>query len=131
MEAAKWSMKNRSILFRISLLVGCGAGLVMLVLAFLPFRQLKRAGYERLIQQIEEASLDLTTRIGSDLAQSVSFTHATAKLLSGEVAISRSQIMSMIENLLPHYPFVTGIGLVYEPNGFDGKDSLHLGEKGS
>lgn len=131
MEAAKWSMKNRSILFRISLLVGCGAGLVMLVLAFLPFRQLKRAGYERLIQQVEEASLDLTTRIGSDLAQSVSFTHATAKLLSGEVAISRSQIMSMIENLLPHYPFVTGIGLVYEPNGFDGKDSLHLGEKGS
>lgn len=131
MEAAKWSMKNRSILFRISLLVGCGAGLVMLVLAFLPFKQLKRAGYERLIQQIEEASLDLTTRIGSDLAQSVSFTHATAKLLSGEVAISRSQIMSMIENLLPHYPFVTGIGLVYEPNGFDGKDSLHLGEKGS
>ncbi len=131
MEAAKWSMKNRSILFRISLLVGCGAGLVMLVLAFLPFKQLKRAGYERLIQQVEEASLDLTTRIGSDLAQSVSFTHATAKLLSGEVAISRSQIMSMIENLLPHYPFVTGIGLVYEPNGFDGKDSLHLGEKGS
>ena len=131
MEAAKWSMKNRSILFRISLLVGCGAGLVMLVLAFLPFKQLKRAGYERLIQQVEEASLGLTTRIGSDLAQSVSFTHATAKLLSGEVAISRSQIMSMIENLLPHYPFVTGIGLVYEPNGFDGKDSLHLGEKGS
>ena len=131
MEAAKWSMKNRSILFRISLLVGCGAGLVMLVLAFLPFKQLKRAGYERLIQQVEEASLDLTTRIGSDLAQSVSFTHATAKLLSGEVAISRSQIMSMIENLLPHYPFVTGIGLIYEPNGFDGKDSLHLGEKGS
>jgi methyl-accepting chemotaxis protein len=103
----------------------------MLVLAFLPFKQLKRAGYERLIQQVEEASLGLTTRIGSDLAQSVSFTHATAKLLSGEVAISRSQIMSMIENLLPHYPFVTGIGLVYEPNGFDGKDSLHLGEKGS
>lgn len=124
-------MKNRSILFRISLLVGCGAGLVMLVLAFLPFNRLKKAGYERLVQQVEDASLDLTSRISSDLAQGVSFTRATARLLSGEVTLSRPQVMEMVENLLPHYPFVTGVGLVYEPNGFDGKDSLHLNERGS
>ena len=103
----------------------------MLVLAFLPFNRLKKAGYERLVQQVEDASLDLTSRISSDLAQGVSFTRATARLLSGEVTLSRPQVMEMVENLLPHYPFITGVGLVYEPNGFDGKDSLHLNERGS
>lgn len=124
-------MKSKSILFRISLLLVCGAGVVIFILAFLPLNRLKKAGYERLIQEVEAASVDLKTRIEGDLAQGVSFTRTTAKLLSGDVTLSRPQVMDMLENALPNYPFVTGIGIVYEPNGFDGKDSLHLHEKGS
>ena len=124
-------MRNRSILFRISLLVVCGAVLVMLILAFLPFRKLKDVYYGRLVQQVEEASLDLKTRMESDLTQSVSFTRVTAKFLSGDVSLTRTEVMAMLENMLPNYPFVTGIGLAYEPNAFDGEDELHKNEKGS
>lgn len=124
-------MKKKSILFRISLLVGFGAGIVMLVLAFLPASKLKQAGFEHLIQQVDKASVDLKTRIENDLTQCVSFSRTTAKALSGNVTLTRPQVMEMLGNVLPNYPFITGVALAYEPNGFDGKDSLHLGEQGS
>lgn len=124
-------MKNRSILFRVSLLVICGTGLVILTLALLLISRLKSAGYERLIQEVDAASVELKMRIERDLTQDVSFTRSVAKLLSGDVTLTRTQAMEMLENALPHYPFVTGIGLSYETNGFDGRDSLHIGEKGS
>lgn len=124
-------LKNRSILFQIGILVGCGVAIVMLVLALLPFQRLKNAGYGHLIRQVEHASLELTTKIEKDLAEGVAFTHTTAQLLSGEHHLTRAQAMQMLENALGFYPFVTGVALAYESDAFDGQDSLHKGEIGS
>ena len=120
-------MKNKSILFRVGLLVGGGIAIIMLVLVVLPFQQLKEAEYSRLMRNVEDASFNLLTRIGADLEQGVNLTKTTANLLSGDVALSREGVIRMLENTVEHYPFVIGIGLAYEPNGFDGKDSLFKG----
>ena len=120
-------MKNKSILFRMGLLVGVGTALIMLVLVLLPFQQLRDAEYDRLIRNVEEASFNLLERIGDDLQQGVDFTKSTADLFAGDVSLSREQVIQMLENSVEHYPFVIGIGLVYEPNAFDGKDSLFKG----
>jgi len=120
-------MKNKSILFRVGLLVGGGIAVIMLVLVVLPFQQLKEAEYSRLMRNVEDASFNLLTRIGADLEQGVNLTKTTANLLSGDVALSREGVIRMLENTVEHYPFVIGIGLSYEPNGFDGKDSLFKG----
>ena len=121
------AMKNKSILFRVGLLVGLGSGIIMLVLALLPSQELQKAGYERLIHEVEYASRNLFERIETDLEQTVAYTRTTARFLSGDVSLSREELIRMFENSVEKYPSVIGIGVAYEPNAFDGKDSLFKG----
>lgn len=124
-------LKNKSILFRIGLLVGIGVGLVAIVLALLPFRRMRDAGYADLLHRVELASQELISRVEGDLQQGVSFTRSTAAMLSGDITLTRQQLIRMLENALPNYPFVTGIATCYEPDSFDGPDAPHIGEQGS
>ena len=127
------SMKRRSILVRVGLIVGVGMLIILLIMLLLPLNQLSESGYEQLVSRVEHSSQALVDKIETDLTQGEEFAKTYADLLSTDdkAPCSRKQIVELITNALPAYPFVIGVGLAYEPNAFDGADSLYVGVVGN
>ena len=126
-------MKRRSILVRVGLIVGVGMLIILLIMLLLPLNQLSESGYEQLVSRVEHSSQALVDKIETDLTQGEEFAKTYADLLSTDdkAPCSRKQIVELITNALPAYPFVIGVGLAYEPNAFDGADSLYVGVVGN
>lgn len=126
-------MKRRSILLPVGLIVGAGMLIILLIMLLVPLYLLSESGYERLVNSVEHSSQALVDKIKADLTQGEEFAKTCADLFSTEdkTPCSREQIIELIKNALPSYPFVIGAGLVYEPNAFDGADSLYAGVTGN
>ena len=126
-------MKRRSILLPVGLIVGAGMLIILLIMLLVPLYLLSESGYERLVNRVEHSSQALVDKIKADLTQGEEFAKTCADLFSTEdkTPCSREQIIELIKNALPSYPFVIGAGLVYEPNAFDGADSLYAGVTGN
>ena len=126
-------MKRRSILVRVGLIVGVGMLIILLIMLLLPLNLLSESGYEQLVSRVEHSSQALVDKIETDLTQGEEFAKTYADLLSTDdkTPCSRKQIVELITNALPAYPFVIGVGLAYEPNAFDGADSLYVGVVGN
>ena len=126
-------MKRRSILLPGGPIVGAGMQIILLIMLLVPLYLLSESGYERLVNRVEHSSQALVDKIKADLTQGEEFAKTCADLFSTEdkTPCSREQIIELIKNALPSYPFVIGAGLVYEPNAFDGADSLYAGVTGN
>ena len=126
-------MKRRSILLPVGLIVGAGMLIILLIMLLVPLYLLSESGYERLVNRVEHSSQALVDKIKADLTQGEEFAKTCADLFSTEdkTPCSREQIIELIKNALPSYPLVIGAGLVYEPNAFDGADSLYAGVTGN
>lgn len=126
-------MKRHSILVRIGILVGISMLLILSIMLLFPMNQLSKSGYEHLVSDVQQSSQALVNKIEADLTQGEEFAKTCAHLLSTETGApcSRVQVIELIKNALPAYPFIIGVGLAYEPNAFDEADSLYVGVEGN
>ncbi len=126
-------MKRRSILVRIGILVGAGMLLILVIMFMLPMNQLKESGYEQLVSNVQQSSQTLVEKIEAYLLEGEEFTRTFAEVFSTpDVApCTRTQSVELIKNALASYPYIIGVGLAYEPNAFDGADSLYVGVEGN
>ncbi len=99
---------------------------------FLPLDRIRDAEYEQLIREVEHASLTLVKKIRADLSQGENLVRSFSNLFSNHTAkdADRATTIEMLQNALRSYPFVIGVGLAYEPNAFDGADSLYISTLG-
>ena len=65
-------------------------------------------------------------RIAKDLQQANELVAPLAKMLSEQrhPSILRAHLIDMIIKAMLAYPMVEGVGVAFEPNAFDGADSL-------
>lgn len=71
-------------------------------------------------------------RIAAQLTRGNQLVESLASMLAVEQQPPmRANLIAMVIEALPSYPMLEGIGLVFEPNAFDGADSLFVYKPGS
>lgn len=118
---------------RIGILVGISVLIIVTATLFVPLNLLRESGYEHLVNEVQQSSHALVSKIEADLRQGEELANVCAYLLSSndKSPCTRAQAIELIKNALSGYPSVIGVGLAYEANAFDGADSLYIGVAGN
>ena len=125
-------MRKLRLRWQIGLTIAIGVLLIAHILALFPYFQLRVMGIRDLEQEMGRAALELHTAITADLDEGISLVAVSAKLLSEkQSSVMRSEVIDMFMSAMSQTESVLGLGVVYEPNAFDGADSLYHYAKGA
>lgn len=97
---------------------------VLLVMLYLSMRAASLADVQR---QMQTESYALREQIENEIESSCVLIESLATLLSEpNHPAQRREVINMVIAALPNYPMLEGIGIVFEPNAFDGADSAFI-----
>lgn len=118
-------MRKLSLRWQIGLAIAIGVLAIANILVLFPYFQLREMGIRDLEQEMEKAAVDLQTKIDTDLNEGVTLVETTAKLLADpQPRAMRETVIPMLVSAVAKSESVLGLGIAYEPNAFDGADSL-------
>lgn len=97
------------------------------------FREMRKQGFETVCAEIENSATLLREEISRELNHSFDLVLGLSQLLSTPQRnlLSRQSTMDQVLASLKNYPALSGIGIVFEPNAFEGQDSLFIYKPGS
>ena len=125
-------MRKLSLRWQIGLAIAIGVLVIADILVLFPYFQLREMGIRDLEQEMEKAAVDLQTKINADLNEGVTLVETTAKLLADpQPRAMRETVILMLVSAVAKSGSVLGLGIAYEPNAFDGADSLFRYAPGS
>lgn len=92
----------------------------------------KKALLSNVRSRMQTESYQLKSALSQEIAQSGILIESLASMLSGQNQPEmRQEVINMVIAGLPQYPMLEGIGIVFEPNAFDGADSAFVYAPGS
>ena len=125
-------MRKLSLRWQIGLAIAIGVLVIADILVLFPYFQLREMGIRDLEQEMEKTAVDLQTKIDADLNEGVTLVETTAKLLADpQPRAMRETVILMLVSAVAKSGSVLGLGIAYEPNAFDGADSLFRYAPGS
>ncbi|TQD26770.1 HAMP domain-containing protein [Methanolobus vulcani] len=83
-----------------------------------------------IFEESTQMASNYANQFDSDMQAHMSVSRTMASFMTGYEAGDTSQVLMMLEGIMYEYPDVNGVYLAYEPDGFDGMDTVHIGESG-
>ncbi len=124
----KW---NHSLTFKatatISLAIVLIAGIMIVTISNTILEQETELAFE----QSTQLAANHANQFDAQMQSHMSMAKTMAALMSGYYSDDRQLVLSMLEQTMQDNPEVVGTYLAYEPEGFDGKDAMHIGDAGS
>lgn len=120
-------MKNLSIRTKMAIAVSSITLVIAALLFSILYYNMRRASFSEVQRHMQTAGFTLKTNIERDLQQSGELIESLATMLSEtNTPCMRREVIDMVLAGLPSYPMLEGIGIVFEPNAFDGADSAFV-----
>lgn len=125
--------KSFSIRTRITLYTVGSILLPSILLTGFLYYKIKTEGEQTVLLGVEDETRQLSYKISGSLQENYLFVRTFAHLLSTPERhlLSRDATMQQTMGALKDYPALAGIGIVFEPNAFEGQDSLFVYKPGS
>lgn len=125
-------MKRLSISTKIIAITCVETGLIAVALLAMLYLSMRKSSLADVQLRMRNESNALRERIETELERSSILIESLATLLaSPQHPSQREEVIKMVTSALPYYPMLEGIGLVFEPNAFDGADSAAINAPGS
>jgi methyl-accepting chemotaxis sensory transducer len=125
-------MKKASVSTKVVVLVCIDMLVIASVLLVILYLSMRSASLADVRSRMLAESMKLRTQIEEELDQSRVLIESLSTMLSAEnKPRMRQEVIEMVEVALPYYPMIEGIGIVFEPNAFDGADSAFIYAPGS
>lgn len=108
--------------------------LIAVLILGIAYPTVRRAGHDRIVLQATSSIEHLQSAIASELAECTHFVSSNARMLSipeGRGRLSRDLLIDQMIVAMSDYPLLAGVGIVFEPNAFDGRDSEYIYAPGS
>ena len=114
-------IKKASVSTKVVVLVCIDMLVIASVLLVTLYLSMRSASLADVRSRMLAESMKLRTQIEEELDQSRVLIESLSTMLSGEnKPRMRQEVIEMVEVALPNYPMIEGIGIVFEPNAFDG-----------
>lgn len=100
---------------------------ITVVLLAMLYVHMRRAALADVQRQMQSESYALRKQIENEIERSSVLIESLSTLLSAPNQPSRRrEVIDMVVAALPQYPMLEGLGIVFEPNAFDGADSAFI-----
>lgn len=125
-------MKRHSISTKIIAIICIDTIAIASVLLVMLYFSTRRALLAEVNRQMQSESYKLRSTLAQEVEQSSILIESLASMLSGaNQPMLRQDIINMVIAGLSQYPMLEGVGIVFEPNAFDGADSAFIYAPGS
>ncbi len=126
-------LKNVSLATKVVGLTTLAATFVAGLLLVILYVTSMDAGNKAAKARIEYLGQDVSFELGLKVSRGVNLAYVISRMLSTEQqkGHQREDLINYCESALHFYPDILGVVLAFEPDGFDGEDAAHIGERGS
>ena len=126
-------LKNMSFATKVVSLTTAAASFVAGLLLVILYNTSMKSGYEAAKSNVLFSAQQMSQDLSIKLSRGVGLVQSMSQFLTSDKlpAHLRADIMKFYENALIQNPELLGVCLAFEPNAFDGEDSLHIRELGS
>lgn len=125
-------MNRHSISTKIITIICIDTIAIASVLLIMLYSSTKKALLSNVRSRMQTESYQLKSTLSQEIAQSGILIESLASMLSEQNQPEmRQEVINMVIAGLPQYPMLEGIGIVFEPNSFDGADSAFIYAPGS
>lgn len=125
---SKFSIRKGSLTIgrKVALVLGGAILVVMLLSSTLLLSQVNDNKRSEVMAELYTMSVDLQRKISTNIEKSHSLAYSMANFLSTQQwqPEMRGEVIGMVEDALSGFPWVMGVGIVFEPNAFDGHDAM-------
>lgn len=117
---------------RIALIAAVGSVLLIVLILVVMYPSIVRMAKQGAQNQLLAQTRAIGSRISTQLTKGNQLVESLASMLVvKQQPAMRADLIDMVIEALPSSPMLEGIGIVFEPNAFDGADSLFIYKPGS
>jgi two-component sensor histidine kinase len=130
MQALKMKWKSTSLKFKLILYIVVGTLLVLAASTAMTISTVTNQEEELAYKQSIEMAKTYANEFNGDMETNRAIAETIAVSMGSYDSMSREEANRMLYNLLAEHPHLLGTYVAYEPNAFDGDDSLYVNTPG-